>query len=80
MIIIIPEAFDKNDNYFRKKMNGYQFLKKLFIFIHPLFIAGCKINGKCVFPADFKDAFGLRLLCHRMRCTSSGFVKSQRSE
>ncbi|XP_022328367.2 uncharacterized protein LOC111127473 isoform X1 [Crassostrea virginica] len=39
---------------------------------------GCKINGKCVFPADFKDAFGLRLLCHRMRCTPSGFVKSLR--
>lgn len=39
---------------------------------------GCKINGKCVFPSDFKDSFGLRFLCHRMTCTAKGFVRSQR--
>lgn len=39
---------------------------------------GCKINGKCVFPSDFKDSFGLRFLCHRMTCTGKGFVRSQR--
>ncbi|XP_056012266.1 uncharacterized protein LOC125680264 isoform X2 [Ostrea edulis] len=39
---------------------------------------GCKINGNCVFPSDFKDAFGLRFLCHHMRCTRKGFVRSQK--
>ncbi|XP_062603028.1 uncharacterized protein LOC134264762 [Saccostrea cucullata] len=39
---------------------------------------GCKINGKCVFPSDFKDTFGLRFLCHHMRCTGKGIIKSQR--